>query len=171
MEGQFYITTLAGLGVSLAGFSALLTLFRAGQVWDAVTLWRARAIVRTSLETSLAMLASIPVFYLAGSDAWGIRAGTLILLAYTLSDSIKMGPRRQPDAWPDPRRILPYHIVSVVFAAVLIVNLVIANLGLFLAAGLWNLGLPMTIFMSVLDEFKPGQQIGSGPSDDAVSGS
>lgn len=170
MEGQFYITTIAGLGVSLAGFSALLTLFRAGQVWDAVTLWRARAIVRTSLETSLAMLTAIPVFYLSGSDAWGIRAGTLIMLGYGLSDSIKMGPRREPDAWPDPRRILPYYIVSVVFTAVLLINLILASLGLFLAAGLWNLGLPMTIFMSVLDEFKPGQQIGSGPSDDVVSG-
>lgn len=41
MEGQFYITTIAVLGVSLAGFSALLALFGAGQVWDAVTLWRA----------------------------------------------------------------------------------------------------------------------------------
>ena len=92
MEGQFYITTIAGLGVSLAGFSALLTLFRAGQVWDAVTLWRARAIVRTSLETALAMLTVIPIFYLAGSDAWGIRAGTLIMLLYGLSDSIKMAP-------------------------------------------------------------------------------
>jgi hypothetical protein len=169
VEGQFYITTIAGLGVSLAGFSALLTLFRAGQVWDAVTLWRARAIVRTSLETALAMLTVIPIFYLAGSDAWGIRAGTLIMLLYGLSDSIKMGPRRDPDAWPDPRRIIPYYIVSVVFAAVLVANLVIANLGLFLAAGLWNLGLPMTIFMSVLDEFKPGQHIGANPTDDMPS--
>ena len=62
MEGQFYITTIAGLGVSLAGFSALLTLFRAGHAWDSVTLWRARAIVRTSLETALAMLTVIPVY-------------------------------------------------------------------------------------------------------------
>lgn len=30
--------------------------------------------------------------------------------------------------------------------------------------------LPMTIFMSVLDEFKPGQQIGSSPTDDVGSG-
>jgi hypothetical protein len=52
--------TIAGLGISLAGFSALLTLFRVGQVWDAVTLWRAPAIVRTSLETALAMLTVIP---------------------------------------------------------------------------------------------------------------
>jgi hypothetical protein len=91
------------------------------------------------------------------------------MLLYSLSDSFKMGPRRQPEAWPDPRRILPYYIVSVVFAAVLAVNLVVANLGLFLAAGLWNLGLPMTIFMSVLDEFKPGQHIGAGPADDRPS--
>ncbi|HKY46660.1 MAG TPA: hypothetical protein VJQ79_01640 [Acidimicrobiia bacterium] len=167
MEGQFYITTIAGLGVSLAGFSALLTLFRAGQVWDAVTLWRARAIVRTSLETALAMLTVIPIYYLTGSDAWAIRAGTLIMLAYGLIDSRKMGPRRQPEAWPDPRRVLPYYIVTVVFSAVLAVNLGVANLGIFLASGLWSLGLPMTIFMSVLDEFRPGQHI--GPSDSAPS--
>ena len=48
MEGRFCITTIAGLGVSLAGFSALLTL-RAGQVWDAVALRGAPAIVRTSV--------------------------------------------------------------------------------------------------------------------------
>ena len=75
MEGQFYITTIAGLGVSLAGFSALLTLFRAGQVWDAVTLWRARAIVRTSLETSLAMLDEHPGFLSGGVRGLGDSGG------------------------------------------------------------------------------------------------
>jgi hypothetical protein len=89
------------------------------------------------------------------------------MLVYGLSDSLKMGLRRQPDAGPDPRRILPYFAVSVVFAAVLVINLVVANLGLFLAGGLWNLGLPMT--MSVLDEVKPGQHIGPGPVDDGPS--
>jgi hypothetical protein len=69
VEGKFFMTTIAGLGVSLAGFSALLALFRAGQVWDAVTLWRARAIVRTSLETNIGMLTVIPIFYLTASDA------------------------------------------------------------------------------------------------------
>ena len=169
MEGQFYITTIAGLGVSLAGFSALLTLFRAGQVWDAVTLWRARAIVRTSLETAMAMLTSVPVFYLTGSDAWAIRAGSFFLFVTGLIDSVKMGPGRQPDAWPDPRRIRYFHAITVGVSAVLIANLAIANLGLFLAMGLWNLGLPMTIFIMVVDEFKPGSRIGSNPTDDVSS--
>jgi uncharacterized membrane protein YqaE (UPF0057 family) len=93
------------------------------------------------------------------------------MLGYVLIDSLKMAPRRQPDAWPDPRRILPYYIVSVVFVAVLVINLVVPNLGVFLAGGLWNRGLPMTIFMSVLDEFKPGQPIGPGPADDVASAS
>jgi hypothetical protein len=47
VEERFCLTTIAGRGVSLAGFSALLTL-RAGQVWDAVALWGAPEIVRTS---------------------------------------------------------------------------------------------------------------------------
>jgi hypothetical protein len=171
VEGQFYITTIAGLGVSLAGFSALLTLFRAGQVWDAVTLWRARAIVRTSLETAIAMLASVPVFYLTGTDAWAIRAGTFLLLVTGWIDLVKMGPGRQPDAWPDRRRIRYFYAIGVAASAVLITNLVIANLGVFLAMGLWNLGLPMTIFIMVVDEFTPGQQIGASPTDDVGSAS
>jgi hypothetical protein len=171
VEGQFYITTIAGLGVSLAGFSALLTLFRAGQVWDAVTLWRARAIVRTSLETAMAMLASVPVFYLTGSEAWGIRAGTFVLLVTGWIDSLKMGPAREPDAWPDRRRVRYFHAITAGVSAVLIANLVIANLGLFLAMGFWNLGLPMSIFIRVVDEFKPGQQIGASPTDDVGSAS
>jgi hypothetical protein len=165
VEGQFYITTIAGLGVSLAGFSALLTLFRQGQAWDAVTLWRARAIVRTSIETAFSMLTTIPVFYLAGSEAWAIRTGSFFLLVSGVSDSIRMGPRREPAAWPDRRRAIPFYVIGVVSVVILGVNLFIANLGIFLALGLWNLGLPMTIFMAVLEEFRPR----TGGDDPAVS--
>jgi len=52
LEGQFYLMGIAGLGVSLAGFASLLTLFRAPHTWDGVTLWRARIIVRASLDTA-----------------------------------------------------------------------------------------------------------------------
>jgi hypothetical protein len=158
MEGQFFITTIAGLGVSLAGFSALVTLFRAGQVWDAVTLWRARTIVRTSLGTAIAVLASVPAFYLMDSEAAGIRTGTFFLLAIGLADTISMGPKRQPDAWPDRKGIVPFYAVTAVLSVLMAVNLAIANLGLFLAVGLFNLTLPMTVFVSVLNEFRPGEQ-------------
>ena len=38
MEGQFYLMGVAGLGISLAGFSSLLTVFRASGAWDEVSL-------------------------------------------------------------------------------------------------------------------------------------
>jgi uncharacterized membrane-anchored protein len=158
VEGQFYITTIAGLGVSLAGFSAVLTLFRAGQQWDPVTLWRARTIVRTSLSTAIAMLTSVPAFYLVNSEAAGIRTGCFFLLVTGLADSISMGPKRQPEAWPDRKGTIPFFAVTFVLSAAMAVNLVIANLGVFLAVGLFNLTLPMTVFIAVVNEFRPGDE-------------
>jgi len=45
---------IAGLAVSLAGFSSLLTLFRAPNAWDPVSLRRARTIVWVSLDEASA---------------------------------------------------------------------------------------------------------------------
>lgn len=107
MEGQFYLMGLAGLGVSLAGFASLLTLFRAPSSWDPVTLWRARTIVRSSLDAAAAALIPVPIFYLTGSVDWAIRAGGGMVLLMSVMGTVRASPGRNPEAWPEPYSVVP----------------------------------------------------------------
>lgn len=156
MEGQFYLMGIAGLAVSLAGFSSLLTLFRAPHSWDQVTLWRARTIVRASLDAAAAALVPVPVFYLTGSTDWAIRAGTALILVLSIFSAIRSSPRRNPEAWPEGYSIVPFYIINAVTLALMGLNLVLASLGLLLLLLLWALGLPASIFATVVEEFRPG---------------
>jgi hypothetical protein len=46
---QFYYLTLAGLGLSVAGFAGLVTALRGDGRWSRADLWRLRNIIQTSL--------------------------------------------------------------------------------------------------------------------------
>lgn len=155
MEGQFYLMGIAGLGVSLAGFASLLTLFRAPHTWDSVTLWRARIIVRASLDTASAALIPVPVFYLTGSEDWAIRAGVAMMLVLSIGGTIRASPARNPDAWPEPYSVVPFYVITVVTVAAMIVALVLGSLGMLLLLLLFELGLPASTFATVVDEYRP----------------
>ena len=155
MEGQFYLMGLAGLGVSLAGFASLLTLFRAPSAWDSVTLWRARTIVRSSLDAAGAALIPVPVFYLTGSVDWAIRAGAGTLLLLAILGTVRASPGRNPQAWPEPYSVVPYYVISALTLGVIVLNVVLANLGLLLLLLLFELSLPASIFATVVQEFQP----------------
>jgi hypothetical protein len=155
VEGQFYLMGVAGLGLSLAGFSSLLTVFRAPGSWDEVTLWRARTIVRASIDTASTALLPVPVWYLTGSTDWAIRAGTAMMLALLLVRSIRNSPRRFPQAWGGDYSRVPFYVITSVTAVVMVVNLVLANLGLLLLLLVLQLGFPASIFARVVEEFRP----------------
>lgn len=129
MEGQFFLMGVAGLSVSLAGFSSLLTLFRANGSWDPVALWRARTIVRASLDAASAAL----------------------------------------KAWPEGYSVVPFYVISAVTFALMFLNLVLASLGLLLLLLMWELGLPAGIFVSVVEEFRPGERLEQPTGDDGKS--
>jgi hypothetical protein len=166
VEGQFYLMGIAGLAVSLAGFSSLLTLFRPTDSWDPVTLWRARTIVRASLDAASAALIPVPVFYLTGSTDWAIRAGTAMLFVLAIASTIRSSPQRQPEAWPEHYSVVPFYVISAVSFALMMLNLALANLGLLLLLLLWELGLPASIFASVVEEFRPGARLDQSTADD-----
>ncbi len=155
MEGQFYLMGIAGLAVSLAGFASLLTLFRAPHTWDGVTLWRARVIVRASLDTASAALIPVPVFYLTGSVDWAIRAGVGMVMVLSILSTIRASPSRNPEAWPEPYSVVPFYVISAVTFSVMILALLLANLGLLLLLLLFELGLPASTFATVVDEYRP----------------
>lgn len=166
MEGQPFLMVLAGLGVSLAGFSSLLTLFRADNSWDPVSLWRAKTIVRASLNVASAALVPVPVFYLTGSEQWAIRAGTAILLALSVVAMIRSSPQKQPEAWPEGYSVIPFYVISAITVLLMALNMLLANLGLLLILLLWDLGLPAGIFADVVEEFSPGDRIQPSIGDD-----
>lgn len=158
MEGQFYLMGLAGLSVSLAGFASLLTVFRPAETWDAVTLWRARTIVRSSIDAASAALLPVPVFYLTDSADWAVRAGTALILVLSLAGTVRASPQKQPEAWVN-HSVVPFYLISAVTVAIMLANLALANLGVLLLVLLWELGLPASIFASVVEEFSPGVQL------------
>jgi hypothetical protein len=162
MEGQFYLMGIAGLAVSLAGFASLLTVFRPPHTWDGVTLWRARIIVRASLDTASAALIPVPVFYLTGSVDWAIRAGVGMILVLSILSTLRSSPARNPDAWPEPYSVKPFYVMSAVAFLVMIVALVLANLGLLLLLLLFELGLPASTFATVVDEYRPQRATATG---------
>lgn len=166
MEGQPFLMVLAGLGVSLAGFSSLLTLFRANNDWDPVSLWRAKTIVRASLNVSSAALVPVPVFYLTGSEQWAIRAGTAMLLVLSVVSTIRSSPQKQPEAWPEGYSVVPFYVISAITSLLMALNVLLANLGLLLLLLLWDLGLPASIFADVVEEFRPGDGLHRSTGDD-----
>ena len=155
MEGQFYLMGVAGLGLSLAGFSTLLSVFRAPGTWDQVIVWRARTIVRASIDTASAALIPVPVWYLTGSTDWAIRAGTALTLVLLMVRSIRYSPRRFPEAWGGSYSQIPFYVITATTVAAMMVNLVLASLGLFLLLLIWQLGFPASIFARVVEEFRP----------------
>jgi hypothetical protein len=169
VEGQPFLMVMAGLGVSLAGFSSLLTLFRANNDWDPVSLWRAKTIVRASLNVASAALVPVPVFYLTGSEQWAIRAGTAMLLALSVVSTIRSSPQKQPEAWPEGYSVVPFYVIGAIAFSLMALNLALANLGLLLLLLLWDLGLPAGIFADVVEEFRPGERLEQPIGDDGTS--
>ena len=157
MEGQFYLMGVAGLGISLAGFSSLLTVFRASGAWDEVSLWRARTIVRTSLDTASAALIPVPLWYLTGSTDWAVRVGTALMLGLLLVRSIRYSPSRYPEAWGRNYSQIPFYVITAATSATMIVNLALASLGLLLFLLIWQLSFTSSIFARVVEEFRPEQ--------------
>ena len=56
-----YLLSVAGLGVSLAGFSGLVAAFRRGATWQKIDAYRLRQIPEMGLAASLLALLTIPL--------------------------------------------------------------------------------------------------------------
>ena len=150
MEGQFFFTTIAGLGISIAGFAGLMIALRPDPNWTAIDRWRVRNIIYLGFRAAFLALMPIPIFAFTNDLAMTIRiASGLVVVAIAIQ--LWQWAHEDPDEWPEGRG------ANLFFLAVLgggpsMVNLWLASVGLFEVVLLSLLVHPANIFTVVVQE-------------------
>jgi hypothetical protein len=153
VRDAFFFLSIAGLGVSVAGFSGLVIALRRGDgAWTRLELWRLRAIPRLSFVVVFLALAPFPLFALTGDEAVVIRiASGLIVLAHLYEI---IAPRFEMENWPGRSWLITLAVNSAA-ALLSVVNLFAAQTGLLEIALLAQLVHPVDLFIRVLGHFEP----------------
>lgn len=153
MRDAFFFLSIAGLGVSVAGFAGLMTAFRKrDQGWTRAELWRLRAIPRFSFTLVFLSLAPFPLYSLLGQEELVVRIVSGLVVLVHLYDIIS--PRFDMASWPGSS----WHVSTAVESAVALVsigNIFAAQTGLLEVALLVRLVHPIDLFMRVLGYFEP----------------
>lgn len=81
MEGESVLLTIAQLGLTLVGFSALILAFRrAEKSWEGAEIIGQKIILELGLATTLLALLPLAVFHTIGSElVWAVSSGIYIL--------------------------------------------------------------------------------------------
>ena len=153
MRDAFFFLSLAGLGLSVAGFAGLVSAFRRrDEGWTRTELWRLRTIARLSFTLVFLGLLPFPFFAVSGDEALVIRLMSALLVLLYVGDIVAPGFDRQN--WPG-RSWVASALVDAAFALVSLVNLFAAHTGLLELALILRLLHPVNLFLRVLRSFEP----------------
>lgn len=153
VRDAFFFLSVAGLGLSVAGFSGLVTAFRRREEgWTRVELWRLRAIPRLSFILVFLALTPFPLYALTGDEPLVIRIVSGLIVFVYLTEIIR--PRFEKENWPG-RSWLMSAAVDAVLALVSVVNLFATQTGLLEFALMLRLVHPVNLFVRVLGYFEP----------------
>ena len=153
MRDAFFFLSLAGLGLSVAGFAGLVSAFRRrDEGWTRTELWRLRTIARLSFTLVFLALLPFPLFALSGDEVLVIRLMSALVVLLYVGDIV--APRFDRDNWPS-RSWLASALVDAAFALVSLVNLFVAQTGLLELALILRLLHPINLFLRVLRSFEP----------------
>jgi hypothetical protein len=97
-----FLFSIAGLSVSLAGFSGLVAAFRRGDRLRAVDAYRLRQIPEMGLATALLVLITIPLADTTGSGAISIRIAGALALVFTTLHILVLSARGQRHHFNQP---------------------------------------------------------------------
>lgn len=152
MPAQAFLTTIAGLSVSLAGFASLIAWLRVDPTtWDPINLWRLRTIVRDALLVAFLALALVPVHELTGDGAATIRIGASLMVVFALADMVRYR-QRDPALWPSVTDWVVFMVLDTAFAVLQVVNVGVASTGLLEVGFLILLTSPAGIFYNFVRE-------------------
>jgi hypothetical protein len=152
MEGQFFFTAVAGVSVSLAGFAALIAALREdSRTWDPINLWRVKTIVRQAVTILFLALVSIPIFSMTNDIRATTRLGS-IGLVFGLGIDVFINRHPDPAIWIPRRSWTVAMVSSAVYAALQLVNISLANLGILQLGLLLALIEPAGIFSNFVRE-------------------
>lgn len=153
MEGQAFFTTIAGLGVSIAGFAGLIAALRSRDNWTDIDTWRFRAIIGYGFQAALLALIPIPVFTFTGDEGLTVRIASGCLAAAALLEMVSL--KRAPSMmWPEGKT-WDYVFGVVLFVAPQLINVVWGQLGLFQVGLLAHLVHPANVFLNVVHDRGP----------------
>lgn len=103
---SIFLYSVAGLGITLAGFSGLVGAFRRGGQWKPIDDFRLRQIPEMALVTTLLALITLPLADLTGSAAVAIQVAAGLGLAFTVGHVVVLIIRMRRDQIHDPTAAL-----------------------------------------------------------------
>jgi hypothetical protein len=153
VRDAFFFLSLAGLGLSVAGFAGLVSAFRRrDEGWTRIELWRLRTIARLSFTLVFLALLPFPFFALSGDEILVIRVTSALIVLLYIGEIV--APRFDRLNWPG-RSWLASALVDAAFACVSLVNLFAPQTGLLELALILRLLHPVNLFLRVLRSFEP----------------
>ena len=93
MAAPGFLFSIAGLSVSLAGFSGLVVAFRRGGPWTPIDAYRLRQIPEIGLTTALIAVVSLPLADSVGP--WAVRLMGALALVFTAAHIAILWVRRR----------------------------------------------------------------------------
>jgi hypothetical protein len=130
MPDEFFFLSVAGLGLSLAGFAGLIhAMDRSGDAGGPTRRWRINNMVVTGFGVALGGILVWPAFQLTDDPAWTVRVVSAVLAVWIGRLAIR--ETRPSDAWPSATNRRAYMAIQTVIVALLIVSVVIGSVGFF----------------------------------------
>jgi hypothetical protein len=146
MEGEGFFTTVAFVGLSIAGFGGLLVALDPRPWHDTpVASWRVRTVVSFGLRLTMVSLGVVAFFTLSGDQDVTVRLGTAALVLVIAQLAWAAG--RPGPAWDNDSQRRTWFTYNAVHLAVALPNLVLASTGYLQLLFVWALGLPFSIFL------------------------
>jgi hypothetical protein len=148
---QFYFLTLAGLGLSVAGFAGLVTALRGDGRWSRVDLWRLRNIIGTSLMFVFVALLPVPIFRAVGDERLTISIMSAVVALIFTNGVIRAF--REDSEWPGYARQAA--IILGPQVALMLFNVFLGSIALLMFGLLSVLLYPVQLFIRVIRDFQP----------------
>jgi len=151
MSAQGLLLTIAGLALSLAGFSGLVAGLRPpGEPWTKTDVWRLQRIVHECFNVLFLALLPLPLFGITGDESLTLRIASVVVAVTLVADVALLTPQWRRD-WPgDPNFYLAWSVNSLVALALLANAALWANAGVYEAALIQALFWPAVLFRLAL---------------------
>jgi hypothetical protein len=151
VAAQGFLLTVAGIALSLAGFSGLVAGLRsAAEPWTKTDVWRLRRIVHECFNVLFLALFPIPLFAITGDEGLTLRIASVVLALVLVADVAMLTPEWRRD-WPgDPNFYLAWSVNAFVALALVVNAVVWLNAGVYEAALVQSLFWPANLFRLTL---------------------
>jgi len=148
---QFYYLTLAGLGLSVAGFAGLVTALRGDGRWSRADLWRLRNIIQTSLVFVFVALLPVPIFRAVGDERLTISIMSAVVALIFANGLVRAF--RDDREWPGYAKAAALIVAPQI--ALMLVNVFLGSIALLMFGLLSVLSFPVQLFIRVIRDFQP----------------